>query len=198
MSFIGILILQFFALITPGPDFILVSRTGLTSNKIAIFRVVLGICTSVSIWMILSILGLHILFQTYPVLNKLTMLGGSLYLFYLAYGIVKGSSQDISSEGLKEHNHFIKGIMCNLSNPKAIIYYTSIFSVLPLESGYANIVLMTFCLLVESFFCFVGLGFLFSHPVVKRKYQQYTKKIDIASAFIFTTFAVFMLVECLR
>lgn len=197
MSFIGILILQFFALIIPGPDFFLVSRTGITGNKTAVCKVVAGICTGALIWMVLSILGLHILFQTYPVLNKLVMFGGACYLLYLAYGIIKRSDQEISNVGVQEKYYFLKGMMCNLSNPKAIIYFASIFSVLPLGSGIAHILPIIASLLIESFLCFVGLGLLFSHSFVKRKYQQYAKKIDIASALIFVIFAVFMLVEFL-
>lgn len=197
MSFVGILILQFFCLIIPGPDFFLVSRTGITGNRIAVCKVVAGICTGAFIWMILSILGLHILFQTYPVLNKLVMLVGACYLFYLAYGIVKRSDQDISHKGIQTSHYYLKGMMCNLSNPKAIIYFASIFSVLPLGPGFAHISLIVISLLIESFLCFVLLGFLFAHPAVKRKYHQYTKKIDIVSALIFAIFAAFMLIECL-
>lgn len=197
MSFIGILILQFFCLIIPGPDFLLVSRTGITGSKIAVCKVVAGICTGALIWMILSILGLHILFQTYPVLNKLVMLVGACYLLYLAYGIIKRSDQKIDNKAVQSSHYYLKGMMCNLSNPKAIIYFASIFSVLPLGSDVGHISFIIVCLLIESFLCFVGLGFLFSHSAVKGKYQQYTKKIDIVSALIFAIFALFMLVECL-
>lgn len=198
MSFIGILILQFFVLLVPGPDFFLVSRTGIAGNKIAVCKVVAGICSGALTWMLLSILGLHILFQTHPIVKQLVMLCGACYLIYLAYGIAKRSNQEIGKTDNQEQYYFLKGLLCNLSNPKAIIYFASIFSVLPLGLGMANILLMILSILIESFICFVGLGLLFSHPFVKKQYQQNTKKIDMISALIFVIFALFMLVELLR
>lgn len=197
MSFIGILILQFFALIIPGPDFLLVSRTGITGSKVAVCQVVAGICTGALIWMTLSILGLHILFQTYPVVNQLVMLGGACYLIYLAYGIIKQSNLEIGNVAIQGQRYYLKGVMCNLSNPKAIIYFASVFSALPLGSDITNIILIIILLLVESFLCFVGLGILFSHSMIKRIYQQYTKKIDIVSAIIFIFFALLLLFKFL-
>lgn len=195
MSFIGILIIQFFALLIPGPDFFLVSRTGITGRVVDVCKVVAGICAGACIWMVLSILGLHILFQTYPLLNQLVMLGGGCYLMYLAYGIVKRSSQEIGSVVYKEKYYFFKGVMCNLSNPKAIIYFASIFSVLPLGSDIGHIVLLIVSLLIESFLCFVGLGIIFSHPAIKKGYQKYNKKIDFISAMIFVFFALFLWIK---
>ncbi|MDI2113280.1 LysE family transporter [Commensalibacter nepenthis] len=196
MSFIGILILQFFALIIPGPDFLLVSRTGITDSKVAVCQVVAGICTGALIWMILSILGLHILFQTYPVVNQLVMLGGACYLMVLAYGIAVQSNQEVAEvKKIQGQFYFLKGLMCNLSNPKAIIYFASIFSALPLGSDITNILIIITLLLIESFVCFVGLGILFSHSTIKRTYYQYTKKIDIVSSFIFVFFALLLLIK---
>lgn len=85
--------------------------------------------------------------------------------------------------------------MCNLSNPKAIIYFASIFSVLPLGSDVGHIALLIISLLLESFLCFVGLGIVFSHPAIKKGYQKYNKKIDFISAMIFVFFALLLFVK---
>ncbi|MGL4860112.1 MAG: LysE family transporter, partial [Enterobacteriaceae bacterium] len=67
----SLIIIQFFALITPGPDFAFVASTALKGNKKDIFYSCVGITLGVFFWAFLSMTGLHILFAQYPVAQVL-------------------------------------------------------------------------------------------------------------------------------
>ncbi|MDI2089775.1 LysE family transporter [Commensalibacter oyaizuii] len=196
MTLLGIFLLQLFALATPGPDSLLVLRTALAKHKNAAFKASLGISLGAFIWVILSLLGLHVLFQYYPFLNKVVLFCGACYLLYLAYQLYHlNTDHKLEDKRNLKSSDLLNGLLCNLSNPKAIIYFASIFSMLSFEGGivaYGKIILL---IVGETLLWFLGISIVFSHPAMKRVYQSYARKIDVAAAGIFVLFACLMFVK---
>lgn len=81
------------AVISPGPNFIIVSRFSSLNSVTAGFGATLGICTVGVMFSTLSLLGLAALLAQYPGFSDVATLCGSAYLLYIAYVIIKSVLQ---------------------------------------------------------------------------------------------------------
>ena len=73
--------IHFCALITPGPDFFLVSQTAISRSRRDSLMVVAGITLGVMIWAMLALLGLNILFEQVYWLKRILFVAGGIYLW---------------------------------------------------------------------------------------------------------------------
>ncbi|WP_285602817.1 LysE family transporter [Helicobacter sp. NHP22-001] len=73
------------ALLTPGPDFLLISSYALKTRSAHAFKAVLGVVPDNFVWIVLSLFGLKGLFAAFPLLQTLLVLSGACYLLYLAF-----------------------------------------------------------------------------------------------------------------
>ncbi|MCX2683840.1 LysE family transporter [Campylobacter sp. MIT 21-1685] len=189
MNFVLILVIHFFALLTPGPDFFMISTYALKTNFKKTFLVVLGVCAAIFLWIVLSLSGLKILFETFPLVKIVLTLLAVFYLSYLAFLLLKNLKQKENFENVNFTNKpFIRGFITNMSNSKALFYFSSIFSSLNFSSSFFNLSFLVFLLVAESFFYFLFVALFFSNPNVKNLYLKHCKKIDCICALIFICF----------
>lgn len=120
---------------SPGSDFVLVSQQTLANGKKAGLMCSVGITLGLSIHIIYSALGLAtIIANSSNALWVIKILGGG-YLLYL--GIKGLGSKPINNKevtGSKTIKYSVKknigiGFLCNVLNPKAPIYFVSLFTV---------------------------------------------------------------------
>ena len=62
--FFSIAVVHLIALMSPGPDFFFVTRTAMSQSRPKAMLGVLGFAAGIFVWAGVSILGLHILFET--------------------------------------------------------------------------------------------------------------------------------------
>lgn len=144
-SFLSLAIFWFVAIAAPGPDVFQILRLGMTHKKNG-FSCALGIMLGNTVWVITSLIGLGALIVRHPaILQGIQFLGGC-YLIYLGYCSIKGPVQSmIKSKGsfssgitqlleekpqsrMNAQKAFFLGLSTNLSNPKALIFFLSVFS----------------------------------------------------------------------
>ncbi|MDF7729185.1 LysE family transporter, partial [Enterobacter hormaechei subsp. steigerwaltii] len=106
-------------------------QTGLAIH-IVLVGVGLGTLFSRSV---IALLGLHLIIEKMAWLHTLIMVGGGLYLCWMGYQMLRGAlkKEAVSApapqvELAKSGRSFLKGLLTNLANPKAIIYFGSVFS----------------------------------------------------------------------
>ena len=83
--------IHFCALITPGPDFFLVSQTAISRSRRDSLMVVAGITLGVMIWAMLALLGLNILFEQVHWLKRLLFVASGIYLCWLGYQMLRSA-----------------------------------------------------------------------------------------------------------
>jgi threonine efflux protein len=195
MPLLSIFIIHAFALMTPGPDFMFMCRTGTRHRGHHILQAALGLTSGVAIWATLSLVGLNLLFRAYPWARVTVMIVGALYLYRIAYAIYRSANEVHFGTTGKDHRFFVKGLATNLSNPKAIVYFSSIFSTLHLQKGSFILPLVILLVVIETAIWFILLGYLFSSSSVKLYYQRHKKRFDHLSAAVFFVFATLILAE---
>lgn len=199
-ALLSLVLIHLFALITPGPDFFFVSQTAISRSKKETFYAVGGITVAVMFWALLALLGLNILFEKMVWLKQILLIGGGLYLGWLGFQLLKSAFSkqvqvkqevDLPQQPIK---FFIKGLLTNLSNPKALIYFSSIFSIFLANPALDHVHWLLFILVVvETAIWFLFVSFVFSLPTCKAAYQRSVRWIDGISGGIFTLFGVFLL-----
>ena len=85
----SILVIHLFALMSPGPDFVFVTRTAVVESRARALLGVAGIVAGQIVWSGLSLLGLDILFQQFAGLQKIIAFAGGCYLLWMAFGILR-------------------------------------------------------------------------------------------------------------
>ncbi|WP_268877266.1 LysE family transporter [Helicobacter mehlei] len=82
-DFLLIFLIHLFALLLPGPDFFIVSAYALKADFKKAFLVVCGISLAVLIWIILSLGGLKLVLESFPLMKTLLTLLG-IFLFVIS------------------------------------------------------------------------------------------------------------------
>lgn len=198
---LNLIIVHFFGLLSPGPDFFYVSRKAAVGDRRDALGAVLGITFGVLFWSTATILGLAILFAKLPVLQSSVMALGGAYLFYLGLKLL-GVKQNVSFDenGEKYSHSFLKeiwgGLLVNLSNAKIVVYFASVMSfVLVGLQEIWQIYTALIIIVVETFLYFYVISLLFSRPLAKRFYSQYSRYVDNVSGVIFTLFGSYLIYQ---
>lgn len=200
--------IHFVALVTPGPDFFFVSQVAASQSRKDAFKAVLGIASGVFVWAGIALLGLHVLLQKVAWLQKGIMIAGGLYLSYLAFLLLRSAYKQhrresrpaasishldpVTQTGTPPKKHlFLKGLLTNLSNPKAVIYFGSVFSAF-VGTGVSNEAkLWIFALIViETIIWFLLVATIFALPAIQKGYRRSAKWIDGCAGVLFAGFSL--------
>lgn len=170
---------------SPGPDFILVSQQTLTNGKKAGLMCSIGIALGLSIHIVYSAFGLAaVIVNSANALWGIKILGGG-YLLYLG---VKGlGSKPIShqeDQNVKVIKYSAKksigmGFLCNALNPKAPIYFLSLFTVvLSPDMPVYQIAIYGIWMMVIQLAWFSTVVGVLSRPRVNQHFKKFGHWID--------------------
>ncbi len=206
---------HFAVLISPGPDFFLVTQVAAQYSRRAGMMTVLGITIGVAIWVAVVLLGLHLLVERFSWIQRLLYIAGGGYLSYLGgvliYSAIKifiekrGAPQEAndypiaySSYERGDGYYLSRGLLTNLANPKALIYFGSVF-LLFIGDGVSSSMQIAILLLVvgETFLWFTLVALLFSLPKLKAAYQRAGRYLDGGVGLLFLGFGVTLLYQAL-
>ena len=199
---LNLILVHFFGLLAPGPDFFYVSRMAASNTRRNVVCGIFGITLGVLFWATSAILGLAVLFTTYPALQGIIMILGGGYLVYLGVLMLRLRENVAFDENTDNRlnqattigKEIRKGLWVNLSNAKAIIYFSSVMSfVLVNLTETWQILTALLIILFETFFYFYFISIIFSRKIAKRFYGRYSRYIDNLSGLIFVLFGGYLI-----
>ncbi len=204
MLFLTVALVHIVALMSPGPDFFFVSQTALSRSRKEAMLGVLGITGGVMVWSALALLGLNLLLAKMAWLHTIIMVGGGLYLCWMGWQMLRGAlkrrgqvTEDEPQVALAHGGKsFIKGLLTNLANPKAIIYFGSIFSLFVGDSVGTSARWGIFALItLETFAWFTLVASVFALPKMRYGYQKLARWIDGVAGALFAGFGVHLIIS---
>ena len=203
MLFLTVAAVHLLALISPGPDFFFVSQTAVSRSRKEAMLGVLGITAGVMVWAGVALLGLHIILEKMAWLHNIIMVGGGLYLCWMGYQMLRGalkksaaSTDEPQVELARGGQSFIKGLLTNLANPKAIIYFGSVFSLFVGDNVGSGERWGIFLLIALETFAWITLvASLFALPAMRRGYQRMAKWIDGVAGALFAGFGIHLIIS---
>jgi len=119
------------ALMLPGPDFVAVVRASMTRGTKAGLLTTLGVSIGLGFYATLSLVGLSAVLVEYHWLAWTVRVLGAGYLIYLGVRLLftKPAALDVSANTQHSHsNSLLFGFLVTLTNPKAIVLFTSVFA----------------------------------------------------------------------
>lgn len=199
--FITVAVVQIVALASPGPDFFFISQTAASQSRRDAFKGVIGITLAVAIWSAVALLGLNLLLKQMAWLHQLILWAGGAYLIWMGIQMIRSARQpslirteDAPVKTSRKKNIFLRGLLTNLSNPKAIVYFGSIFSLIVGDDVSSATRTAIFMLIVaETLIWFSLVATLFSLPWVKVRYQKLAKWIDGIAGTLFVAFGLHLI-----
>ena len=131
--FIWSAVAHLIALTSPGPDTAIVIRQTSIYGRADGIKAALGIGIGIYIHCILAINGISLIILANDTYKLLISLIGSLYIIYLGITMLKSKSEiNINKDSKKSHpyNSFLIGLITNIFNVKAFLFFASLFSIL--------------------------------------------------------------------
>ena len=172
---------------SPGPNLIIVSSYAAVGSRRACLLLILGILLGVLTWSSMTALGLGAVLARYPTAYAVLQYAGAAYLVWLGLRMIfaaicnRSNGLDISPPPQRSaHSLVLTGYLVNMTNPKTIAYYTSLFAVLiPAESpGWLFSAAVAVALLVSSLW-WIFVALLFSTGTVRRLYALLRRSLDL-------------------
>ena len=130
-TFLIFLLTTFVIVISPGPAVLAVALESASNGFKRSFAVIIGIALGNVVFFILSATGIAALIATSSMLFSIIKWTGVAYLFYLGTMAIFSKSGGLNfntskSKETRFHKAFIRGFVLELSNPKALLYFSAL------------------------------------------------------------------------
>jgi len=173
------------ALISPGPDFVVACRnTLLYSRAIGIYTAIgfgLGIMVHISY----TVFGLSWLITNHSFVFAIIQYIGAAYLIYIGvqsfsnFESKVNSNTSVSSLSIEAVKAVRIGLITNVLNPKATLFFLSLFSsMLTPDVSNASLIVLSILLVGSTMLWFSIVALLISHPRFTAVLKRYEKTVQ--------------------
>ena len=125
-TFLSFAVASFLIELTPGPNMTYLALVSAGDGRRAGFATVAGIALGLAVVGVLAALGVSELIQTSNLLYEGLRWAGVLFLFYLAFEGWNTGTDVVSPADGKRGKYFTRGLVTNLLNPKAAVFYVAV------------------------------------------------------------------------
>lgn len=197
--YVEIFLIGVLAALSPGPDFVVVMKNSLGIGRKYGIATALGIASALIVHVTYTILGFTIILEKIPSIFNMIKLAGAIYLLWLGYKGIQSKAQSESSNEISVEQKlnpsigqgFREGFLCNLLNPKAPLFFLSVFSQF---IGHDTPDWMRWVYGGETILAiglwFVSLAVLISNNYFRKMYQKYMHWFDRGLGVVLIVFAV--------
>lgn len=186
----SICLMNLVALISPGPNFVMVTQMAMQRDRAYALMVGLGVATGTAIWGIGATAGVSSLSASAPWLHVAMRYVGGVYLIsigirmWMSRGVAAESEMSISATSLRDG--YFRGLTTNLLNPKAAAYYVSAFALFfgPSTPRWVQVAAVL-VMIGMSVLWHAALATVFSMAGIRQRYFRAQKAVNrIAGAVI--------------
>jgi len=196
-EFLSISVLIMLAAISPGPDFAVVTKNSLLYSRKAGIYTALGVSLSLLIHAIYCILGLAIIISQSLLAFSVIKYLGAAYLIYIGIKGLLAKREALkldveqSTATITSLQAFYQGLLCNLLNPKAIMFLLAFFTLI-VKPGHSLFFEMGYGLeiAVIHMIWFSSLSVLMTHHTVKAHLSRVQFYIVKAMGAVLVAFGV--------
>jgi threonine/homoserine/homoserine lactone efflux protein len=188
------------ALLSPGPDFLLVVKNSVGGTRARALATAVGIAMGLSVHTLAISLGLA---ATPPGVLRVVQLVGVVFLGYLGVrALMANSSGDDAAEGVgapSTHSGFVEGFVCNITNPKAFVFFVSLFAqVIGPGSSLAWRALVPVVVVVHGLVMWCAVVLALQSPLVARRLGRAQRWLPRVFGALLVIVAVTVLIDALR
>ncbi len=180
------------AVMLPGPNFLATAHAAATQSRRAGVMTALGIAVGTAFWAAGSLLGLGVLFRLAAWLYSAVKILGGAYLVWIGLRmLLTGGREDETlrpSDMPSARKAFRRGLVVDLSNPKAAAFFASLFAVaIPPDSPLWFKALAVAMVVTTSFTWYSFVAAAVSLPPVASLLARSRRALAAASGALFIT-----------
>ncbi|OGR19419.1 MAG: hypothetical protein A2X81_13420 [Desulfobacterales bacterium GWB2_56_26] len=200
MEFVLIATAHFLALVSPGPDFFLITQASLRLRVRYCLAICGGIAAANACYLLVAIFGLEAMRELSGMMTVLRYLGAA-YLVFLGAMLLRSPMRSLTA-GDKSHNflqaphmgrQFLVGFGAAILNPKNAIFYLSLFTVMvSAETGPATRCLYALWMTSLVFFWDCGVVLVFSREGVKARLGRGVYLVEKTAGVMLTLFGLML------
>lgn len=195
-----VLVITFFAVVSPGPDFAMVTRNSLVSGKRAGVITALGISIGVWVHVAYSLIGIGAIISQSIILFNILKFVCALYLIYFGIKMIidaRKSSESfdpyIDKVDMQSVNKsaFMTGFLTNALNPKTTIFFVSLFTqFISPETELAVMLLYGLIISLAHLVWFICVAYFFSASILRSKLLGFKHWLDRAFGILITSLGI--------
>lgn len=183
-------------IMSPGPNFVAVTHRAVTASRSEVLALVLGVACVSALWAAAAVFGLGLLFSLFPWLFWSVKLLGAAYLIWFGIQLVRRSGRALPEKTgpitrSTVARAFRDGTVTNLSNPKAMIFYASVFSAaVPAGASSATLAVVVLMVAVIATCWYGGLALFLSGTHAATAYRKGRSLIECTCGAFLVVFGL--------
>jgi RhtB (resistance to homoserine/threonine) family protein len=175
-EFLTVAIVHLLVAMSPGPDFILITRNSLFySRRSGIFSAA-GLALGILVHVMYSLVGIGLIISSSILLFSIFKFAAAGYLIYIGWRSLGAQpslgleDQELKRSDLGRGEAFRMGFWSNVTNPKVTLFFLSLFTLVvdPATPTWIKS-LYGLEMVIATFAWFSLVALLFSHPWLRRK-----------------------------
>ncbi len=196
----SVFVVHLLAMLSPGPNVLVVTQTAASRTRRAGLLVALGVATGAALWSAAALLGLSVLIASVPWAQGALRLIGGVYLLYLGFRLWRGADRPLAlpagdaTSAQSGWQAYRLGLLTNLTNPKALVFYGSVFAALLTPDPPAWVKLAAFAIVAANATLWhAALACFFSIALTQQVYRRAKGWIDRLAALALALLGLRML-----
>ncbi|SFF55626.1 Threonine/homoserine/homoserine lactone efflux protein [Fontimonas thermophila] len=191
--------------VSPGPDFAVVTRQALTQGRAAGIWTAAGIGSGIVLHVGYGLFGLRWLTHRLPWSLDAIALIGAAFLLWMGSTSLRARSHDPDGEtaaaGITHGNwrrHYALGLATNVLNPKATLFFVALFtSIVSAPVSLPMMVALAIWLPLSTFAWFAAVAVMLSHRRLQQALQRHAQRIDRAMGLILIALGLAVIADTL-
>ena len=181
---LSVSIIAVFMSISPGSDFVMVSRNSIFYGRSAGIYSALGVGLAIWIHVAYSIAGLAVLIANSILLFTIIKFLGAAYLIYIGWTTLRSNKEiHIDSEKTRSQlTHFLafkQGFISNALNPKTTIFFLSLFTqVVDVETPLVIQLIYGSIISFAHFIWFCTVSIFLSKPIFLESFNKHKRTVE--------------------
>lgn len=181
------------AVASPGPATLAIAGTAMQQGRPRGLALAAGVTTGSFIWSVSAAFGLAAIMMANAWVFELIRYVGAGYLLYLAVRSARsalrpGTPQPTTMQTPSLRSAFAKGLALHLTNPKAILFFGSLYAIgVPPGTAPGDLLVVILAVGIQSSLVFHGYALMFSNPTLTRGYLRLRRPLEALFAVAFAS-----------
>lgn len=204
VDYLLILVAATVAIASPGPATLAIAGTAMQWGRKQALALALGVMTGSFIWSLCAAFGLALVMKSNLWLFVMMKYLGAAYLLYLAVRAFRNAlttepmtfTEQTSQSFGKD---YLRGLLIHLTNPKAILFFTSLYSIgVPADAGSFALLSVMLMVVALGAMVFLGYAIVFSNALMRDVYVRSRRGFESLISVFFSTAGIKLLLSDLQ
>jgi RhtB (resistance to homoserine/threonine) family protein len=179
-------LIHLLAVISPGPDFMMIARNSLIYSRKTGFYSAIGLGLGILIHVTYSLVGIGLIISQSIILFNIIKFIGAAYLIYIGYKSLTAKASDLTVKAGEQKTDISPlkaiqiGFLTNATNPKVTLFFLSVFTlVISPQTPLVIKLIMGGEMAIMTALWFMFVAYIISHRLVKDrvgKIQHFAEK----------------------